>query len=69
MALALPGFAVFGLAISGTARAEPCCGPITPVGERLARFLDGTGVDHLWIVGYRVNWETGEAIGTQGIRI
>ena len=53
-----------GQATSGAALAEPCCGPITPAGERLARFLDGTGVDHLWIVGYRVNWQTGEAIGT-----
>jgi hypothetical protein len=48
---------------AGAARAEPCCGKITPAGERLARFLDGTGVDHLWIIGNRVNWETGEAIG------
>ncbi len=51
-----------GQAVAGTAPDAPCCGPITPAGARLARFLDGTGVDHLWIIGQRVNWETGEAI-------
>ena len=50
------------LAGGGAAQAQPCCGPITPEGARLARFLDATGVDHLWLVGNRVNWETGEAI-------
>ena len=45
------------------ARAEPmCCGPVTTDGERLRRFLDGTGVDHLWLPGNRVNWRTGAAI-------
>ncbi len=47
----------------GTALGAPCCGPITPTGERLARFLDGTGVDHLWIIGNRINWETGQPTG------
>lgn len=50
------------IGLAGTAPAQSCCGPITPAGQRLARFLDGTGVDHLWIIGNRVNWETGEAI-------
>jgi len=54
---------IMALGPAGAAHAEPCCGKITPAGERLARFLDGTGVDHLWIIGNRVNWETGEAIG------
>jgi hypothetical protein len=54
---------VAGLVTPATALAEPCCGPITPAGARLARFLDDTGVDHLWIVGNRVNWQTGAAIG------
>jgi len=47
--------------VSGTAVAEPCCGPITPAGERLTRFLDGSGVDHLWLAKSRVDWSTGEA--------
>jgi hypothetical protein len=43
--------------------AEPsCCGAVTPDGERLQRFLDGTGVDHLWLPGFKVHWKTGEAI-------
>jgi hypothetical protein len=47
----------------GLAAAAPCCGPITPRGARLAAFLDGTGVDHLWLAGERVDWETGEPRG------
>lgn len=39
-----------------------CCGPITAAGARLATFLDSTGVDHLWLPGFKVNWETGTAI-------
>ena len=42
--------------------ASACCGAITPAGARLAAFLDATGVDRLWLHGFRVNWETGEAI-------
>jgi hypothetical protein len=42
--------------------ASACCGPISAAGGRLAVFLDGTGVDHLWRHGFRVNWETGAAI-------
>lgn len=42
--------------------ASPCCGPITAAGLRLAAFLDGTGVDHLWMRGFRVNWQTGVPI-------
>lgn len=53
---------IVALGLAGSAQAAPCCGPITPEGQRLARFLDGTGVDHLWPAGQRVNWETGEAI-------
>jgi hypothetical protein len=43
--------------------AAPCCGPITPQGERLAAFLDTTGVDRLWLAGERVDWETGASRG------
>jgi hypothetical protein len=42
------------------ARAQPCCGPISPDGKRLAAFLDRTGVDHLWLAGRHVDWRTGE---------
>jgi hypothetical protein len=44
--------------------ASPCCGPIVPAGARLAAFLDGTGVDHLWLPGFKVNWETGASISS-----
>jgi hypothetical protein len=58
MALALAGV--------GVAQAQPCCGPITPAGERLARFLDATGVDHRWLAGHHVDWLTGQAtLGTR----
>jgi hypothetical protein len=47
-------------ACGGSAGAQPCCGPITADGQRLAGFLDGTGVDRLWLAGSHVNWRTGE---------
>jgi hypothetical protein len=46
--------------------ASACCGPIAAAGVRLATFLDGTGVDHLWLHGFRVNWETGATISAWG---
>ncbi|MEI9982304.1 MAG: hypothetical protein WDN69_03250 [Aliidongia sp.] len=42
--------------------ASACCGPITPAGARLAAFLDSSGVDHLWLPGYKVNWDTGAMV-------
>jgi hypothetical protein len=45
---------------SPAVRAQPCCGPIAAEGQRLAVFLDGTGVDHLWLAGRHVDWRTGE---------
>jgi hypothetical protein len=39
---------------------EPCCGPITPAGDRLASMLDDMNVESLWIAGQHINWETGE---------
>jgi len=42
------------------AHAEPCCGAITQQGRELARFLDGSGVDHLWVAGRHVDWRTGQ---------
>jgi len=38
----------------------PCCGPVTPAGERLAATLDSMNVESLWLAGKHVNWETGE---------
>jgi hypothetical protein len=38
----------------------PCCGAITPAGERLASTLDGMNVESLWLSHEHVNWETGE---------
>jgi len=46
---------------SATAAAQPCCGPINAEGQRLAAFLDATGVDHLWLAGWHVDWQTGAA--------
>jgi hypothetical protein len=42
------------------ARAQPCCGAITPDGQRLLQRLDASGVDHLWLAHQHVHWETGE---------
>ncbi len=48
-----------GLLLS-PARAQPCCGPVTPAGERLAHFLDDSDVVHRWLAGWHVDWQTGE---------
>jgi hypothetical protein len=48
-----------------SAQAQPCCGPITAQGERLASFLDATGVDHLWLAGWHVDWQTGASDRTE----
>jgi hypothetical protein len=61
MSLALVMALAMGMGLAGPARADPCCGPITPAGQRLARFLDGTGVDHRWLAGHHVDWLTGVA--------
>ena len=37
----------------------PCCGSITPAGERLSAMLDEMQVERLWIAHEHVNWETG----------
>lgn len=42
------------------ATAQPCCGPITPEGQALLRFLDNSGVDHLWLKGRQIDWQTGQ---------
>lgn len=43
------------------AHGQPCCGPITPQGRQLERFLDASGVDHLWVAGWHIDWRTGAA--------
>ena len=55
---------LIGLAAMAPARAlaVPCCGSITASGQRLLAFLDGSGVDHLWLAGFRVDWESGASI-------
>src|SRR5262249_22231014 len=34
-------------------------GEITPQGRKLAKFLDGMDVEHLWLPKQAVNWKTG----------
>ena len=43
-----------------TAQHPPCCGPISPAGQRLASFLDNMDVESLWLANQHVNWETGK---------
>ncbi len=45
---------------NGLPQHAPCCGPITPAGERLAANLDSMNVESLWLAQEHVNWETGE---------
>ena len=49
-------------AATGALQSEhtPCCGPITPAGDRLASTLDSMNVESLWLSHEHVNWETGE---------
>jgi len=42
------------------ARAQPCCGPVTPAGERLAHILDDSDVMQRWLAGWHIDWRTGE---------
>ncbi len=46
-------------------QAQPCCGPITPAGERLAHFLDASGVTDHWLAGWHVDWRTGDKDRTE----
>jgi hypothetical protein len=43
-----------------TAQHPPCCGSISPAGQRLASFLDNMEVESLWLANEHVNWETGK---------
>jgi hypothetical protein len=51
--------------LAASAHAAPCCGPITPAGERLASFLDDSEVSHRWLAGWHVDWRTGERDRTE----
>lgn len=46
--------------ICGEARAQPCCGPVTPDGQRLVKLLDESDVEQLWLPGRHVIWRSGE---------
>jgi len=35
---------------------------ITPAGQRLSKFLDNMDVEHLWLPGGKVKWQTGEPL-------
>ena len=50
---------LLGLWLSN-AMAQPCCGPITPEGEKLRQFLDQSDVVHRWLAGVHIIWQTGE---------
>src|SRR5277367_4043110 len=52
------GITVLGATLH--AQHSPCCGPISPAGDRLSAFLDGMRVESLWLANQHVNWETGE---------
>ncbi len=59
--------ALGGLAATVLARpalAQPCCGPITPGGQRIVQLLDDSDVERRWIAGDRVAWETGLPLPT-----
>lgn len=47
-------------AINTWAGEANCCHTITAQGRELARQLDESGVDHLWLAGHHVDWRTGE---------
>lgn len=38
-------------------------GDITPAGEKLAKILDETHVEKLWLAKHKVDWETGKSLG------
>ena len=48
------------LPLSATPEHAPCCGPITPAGQRLAATLDSMNVESLWQANEHINWETGQ---------
>jgi hypothetical protein len=59
---ALGGLAA--LAAVRPALAQPCCGPITPAGQRIVQLLDESDVERRWLAGDRIAWETGLPLPT-----
>ena len=55
-------FLLFTLVTIGSYAQKITTDPISPEGQRLIQLLDASGVEHLWIKGYHVNWETGESL-------
>jgi hypothetical protein len=47
--------------IAAPAQGQPCCGPVTPDGTKLAHFLDASDVMQRWLAGWHVDWRTGQA--------
>jgi hypothetical protein len=43
-----------------------CCGPVTPAGLQLQRYLDSLDVDHLWEQHTFVDWRSGEPVPSKG---
>jgi hypothetical protein len=60
--LAASALSTLAATISPALRAQhqPCCGLITPAGQRLAATLDSMHVESLWLPDRHINWETGE---------
>ena len=52
--------AALALAFCLGAAPPPCCGPITPNGQRLAAAIDHSGVEHLWQPHIHILWQSGE---------
>ncbi len=40
--------------------ANSCCGPISSAGQLVLQKLDQSGVEQLWLPGYKVDWRTGQ---------
>jgi len=43
-----------------------CCGPVTPAGAQLVKFLDSQNVEHLWTAHEHIDWQTGEPMPGHG---
>src|SRR5438045_1572514 len=56
----LAAIVFLALGTGAAAQVPPCCGAINAEGQNLAALLDGTGVDHLWLAGWHVDWRTGQ---------
>lgn len=53
--------AAAAVGLAHPAAADPCCGPITAAGQRLAALIDGMRVETGWQRGWHVDWRTGAA--------